>query len=425
MSVHIASPARMGLLASMSIAFVLAACLPAAAPGDSETDGGSTPEAAAESTASVSPTPEVATADMALPGNCWEGALPEGMHCYVLEQAQMDGAVKVSAVFEAPNKVLHIFFERSEPLDAELSVLFREKAAEYLEAGDFNESDIEFGWEVRSSWYRWRPSLVEWGSTLVEELVGKLDPPGVQGYEQGFLYRGGREAVTSIPSWASWTQLWPEESVVPDVFSGAGFDVSGVDIRNIPDPECDPGPRSLVCEMWNDHPETGIAGFHRDSDRRPGAKKWRAAMQIKGTLIPEGEGEREALKQKLLPGYDEFPYSLEIELVPVKYDYGQLWRWATILDRFAVSSGNTIGILGGRVSTNRYGIGDKVFPLDSLELADALDSSTVRDTVAIDALDAGLVAEALPELLPLLGIPVDAVGVIRTIYQGYQEFVPE
>ena len=45
-------------------------------------------------------------------------------------------------------------------------------------------------------------------------------------------------------------------------------------------------------------------------------------MQIKETLLPVGEGEQQTLKQRLLPGYDEFPNSHDLELVQVKYDYG-------------------------------------------------------------------------------------------------------
>ena len=33
-------------------------------------------------------------------------------------------------------------------------------------------------------------------------------------------------------------------------------------------------------------------------------------------------------------------------MIPFNYDYEELWRWATILNRFALSAGNTIGVGG-------------------------------------------------------------------------------
>ena len=233
--------------------------------------------------------------------------------------------------------------------------------------------------------------------------------------------------MTSIPSWASWTRLWPERSPVRDVHSGTSFDLSEVDLKNIPKPDCEEWINAYGCNMWKRHPKSGIAGFHRDYNS---LSSGRAAMQIKETLIPDDVEEREALKEKLYPGYDyeRRENSLEIELIPVKYDFGELWRWATILNRFAVSSGNTIGIESAYVHNNRsayYGIRESVLLLDDLGPGEYEDSSTIRETVAVYALDARRVAEALPELLPLLGIPVDAVGILGTVEQGYFEVVAE
>ena len=42
-------------------------------------------------------------------------------------------------------------------------------------------------------------------------------------------------------------------------------------------------------------------------------------------------------------------------IIPVKYDFGELWRWSVILNRFAVSAGNTVGITAGRVVLNVAG----------------------------------------------------------------------
>ena len=41
----------------------------------------------------------------------------------------------------------------------------------------------------------------------------------------------------------------------------------------------------------------------------------------------------------------------------MKYDYRELWRWATVLKRFAVSAGNTMGIVDAQVLSNVFPTG--------------------------------------------------------------------
>ena len=146
---------------------------------------------------------------------------------------------------------------------------------------------------------------------------------------------------------------------------------------------------------------------------------------------PDDVVELEELKQKLLPCYDtpghrcydEFrnaysrrPKAVEIIVVPVEYSYYDLARWAEILNRFAVSSGNTISLLGTRIGTNYEGYEVTLYPLIDLQKAESGDGgkiySAVRTTIHVWADDAQRVAAALPDLLAQLGIPVDAVGVI-------------
>ena len=112
-------------------------------------------------------------------------------------------------------------------------------------------------------------------------------------------------------------------------------------------------------------------------------------------------------------------------IIPVKYGPVEMARWMEILNRFVASRGNTIGIMRAEVGTNKH-VGDAlwpvVWPLDSLKQAGyALDSdgnaagydpSAVRTTIVVWGGDAQRIADALPTLLPLLGVPVDAVGVV-------------
>ena len=130
------------------------------------------------------------------------------------------------------------------------------------------------------------------------------------------------------------------------------------------------------------------------------------------------------MKQRLFPGHDESRFDLR--LIPVKYDFWELWSWATILNRFAFSAGNTVGIVRAYVDANfLVEVPEIVFPLDGWELADFQDASTVRATVGIFVLDTQMAIEALPDLLPLLGIPVDAVAVVRPVAERNIHFVPE
>ncbi len=102
----------------------------------------------------------------------------------------------------------------------------------------------------------------------------------------------------------------------------------------------------------------------------------------------------------------------------MKYDYRDLWRWAVVLRRFAVSAGNTIGITNAYVLWNQQITGGLVvYPrvfLNGLSPAGDNDHGDKRETIfVVTRGDQQVVVDALPVLLPLLGIPVDAVGVVN------------
>ena len=101
-----------------------------------------------------------------------------------------------------------------------------------------------------------------------------------------------------------------------------------------------------------------------------------------------------------------------IEFIPVKYSWAELNRWTEILNRFAVSSGNTIGIATARIGTNDDAP-QSVFVNGMTPFNwDRNSASDIRETILIRTYDVQKVVDALPVLLPLLGIPVDAVGVV-------------
>ena len=239
---------------------------------------------------------------------------------------------------------------------------------------------------------------------------------------------GGAEARRSSVGWASWRQVWPtaETKFAHESASSTTFDVSDVDLTNIPEPDCEVEfqHRSTLssCLLWSRAPEAGAAGkFRHPSDD---------TIYVHVTSpIPDDEAELEAFKQLLAPGYEtESPQPhigsrYKVEIVPVKYDFGQLWRWNVILDRFALSAGNTVGINGAHIGENIGAHGDDghLVWMNGVEPAEAAEGddwlSERRQILIVGAWDPHLAAQALPKLLPLLGIPFDAVGLVEHDYR--------
>ncbi len=463
------------VLSSMALAGCSPAAAPgddAEAGADPTATATSTPDPTAvlESVATATPTPEAAAGDTFRVGDCWGGVLGNApLHCYVLEQAQMAGEIDVESIYEAPNNVLHIFLRGSEPLDEELALLFQEKAYEFMDSPQgsdhpfdspyldpYVDPNVDICLEIESRSLERRLCMMgglDFWTAPHYDRIGKLVPPAAS-HDQIYLRPGGAEVRRSIVGWPSWRQVWPVLETRPVTRDSSTFDVSDVDTDKIPDPDCEQHGTSSTrsaCRIWKRAPETGIAGFHGEG--------FVGYFQVKGPL-PQDEAGLEALKRKLVPPSDWIPAAasdhcyenfdadglctythtdgrdavcseatnrcthedggllvstamvrpIEYELIPVRYDYGEMWRWSVILDRFALSEGNTIGITQVWVTTNiewnetvfRSGLQNREGP------------STTRNTVVLVGLDARMIADALPRLLPLLGIPVDAVGVVHS-----------
>ena len=120
-----------------------------------------------------------------------------------------------------------------------------------------------------------------------------------------------------------------------------------------------------------------------------------------------------------------FPGSLNHHwtVIPVKYDYQELWRWANLIDRFAYTSGNTIGIISSSVTHNVHRwppTTELLFVLPSLPEADTRNREDHRATITVGTLHLQETVAALPKLLDQLGIPADAVGMV-----GRDDHTPE
>ncbi len=332
-------------------------------------------------------------------GDCWGGVLSgDPLHCYALEQAERANLIDVTALYVAPGGgPLYVWLRQSEPVSEAVHEFLRTKSYEFYDRWPDRVPDL--------SRFELDALLLRGGDPL----------PLSDTYEDIVLHVGGEEARRTQRGWASWRQVWPASAGG----SGArdpteGFDVSGVDITNLPKVNCRDD-FTDGCVLWLQYPSLGFAGrVHTDGPRI-------TYLQLKNP--PEGMAEREALKHRLYPCYDTTgpctyvrdgatvtaaSEAFEIELIEVKYDYGELWRWAEILDRFAETAGNTIGITGAGVTVNHGA--SRLYPL--AELQEAEDESESRTTILVGALDPHGAAAALPTLLPQLGIPVDAVGIV-------------
>ena len=364
----------------------------------------------------------------------WGDILPEdALHRSALLQAEIAGLIDVEKVYDAGG-VLRISLKNSEPLGDNVYQFLKDRSYEFVDTSP-ERSALHPGIESYCSEYGlgYHDCVLTTLSQTGWNRHSILPVPG--GYGNVLFHFGGESARREIRGWAGWRQVWPV--VVSDIVSSSAanrntgdggvvgqggeerFDVSDVDVTNFPEIDCSrTSPGDYSCGAWKQFPGVGIAG-QSDYDRT-------IYYQIKDP--PEGAS-LEALKDRLYPCRDIvgpcyyesgnfreiMPSAIGVEIIPVKYDYGELWRWATILDRFAISAGNTIGIWAASASTNLVAFPDgKIWPQSNLQPAGrGWDrAANARQTILVWALEAQVVADALPQLLPQLGIPVDAVGIV-------------
>ena len=202
------------------------------------------------------------------------------------------------------------------------------------------------------------------------------------------------------------------------------FDVSDVNFVDIPEVDCS---NNTVVDSWHScllwqESSSPFVGYYPGIIKPDDPPITHRYYQMK--IPSEDVEEWEATIYERNPGIKQ--HGCEITVVPVPHDYEELWTSAVVLDRFVLSKGNTVGILDAYVGLNKthwdpYGI---ALPINrevgllnryANSRTGPNDWSKARDTVLLTAHDAQGVADALPDLLPLLGIPVDAVGVIYQI----------
>ena len=358
-------------------------------------------------------------------GDCWGGVLSQDpLHCYVMEQAQSAGVIDVEGIYEAAG-VLRVFLG---PTDAvrdenpsrfygeEVGVFFKEKATEFVER-----------WPDRLSYDQpfYLGCVKELHATYEDCLLNiytswKQDHmlPQPRSYVN-ILFRTGE--LRSQLGWASFRQLWPAVGAAEARDSGPSgeFDVSDVDTTNFPESDCAIDKTRGSCGRSKRFPSLNIAGWV-NAPRK-------TYYQVKAPA--DGEVDVGAVRDVLVKRYiyaDREDYII----IPVKYSYDELWRWATILNRFSVSSGNTLGITAAYVGDTAWGGGVFDYALPS-PLAAYPESEYEawedrRTTIWVWTLHPQQTVDALPRLLGQLGIPVDAVGVaIEDKHTLYGPMIPD
>ena len=341
------------------------------------------------------------------PGDCWGGALSDDpLHCYVLEQAQSEGIIDVDAVYwKGPEYVfrgflrlggeLRFYLKRTDPVGEDvLRYIERTAQVEVLRSGGYECVLQSDGCETGVFWkpgHRRRYIL-----------------PVTEGTQEIVLIPGGAEARRTEPGWASYTQMWPATGRATGddgEDEPVGFDMSDVDTTNFDYTQevC----RTHSCDMAMRYSSLDIAGWHYIGD-----KAW---IQVK---VHPGEDEEVRVASVREELYRIKGRGRELVIIPVRYSYKELWHWNELLDRFALSAGNTIGIVRSEIYTNHYVDYDgSVYKHDSLVERVPSDRSTLRETLHLWTLDFQRTMDSLPQLLGQLHIPVDAVGVVAQFVQ--------
>ena len=370
-------------------------------------------------------------------GRCYNEVLsPDPMQCYALEQAESEDIMDVDAVYTAGDGLLYVFYETSvsveedehvyiDGLRAHLMGFASDYAARHPNDGPFSGNENYLCSPL--------PSNIGTAADCAGEAAFNSWPPLIWPrfvqFDQIHLVDGGKDAREDFGGWATWTELWPtdrrgEGSQVARSVGGEGqtkFDISDVDFENIPDmADCAYALHQKSCGYANRHPDIPIAGrFTWGRSKYVYIKaedlEDQELTEFEDYLIGAGvPPEQVTIGGDLQDGF---------VLLPADHSFKELWRYAVILDRFSKSSGNTLGIKGAIVDINfRYG-----GTYTEMNLLPGLSNVSrygedpkwgkgSRNFVVLDSNhdDLQRIRDALPVLLPQLGIPVDAVG--RIVY---------
>ena len=367
-------------------------------------------------------------------GDCFGGALSQDpLHCYVLEQADRQSVIDLEKVYDTDG-VLYFSLRQDGDVADDVYDFIRAKSSEFYDRWPDDVPVLSFYDECLE---HLKPTYRE---CYLEVGLNRMYLPKSMEHNDILFYTGDETARRLELGWASWRQVWP---AVAGGASGSSetpttFDVSDVDMTNLPVDACPEVLHGDVVDVCSRDPDVALSIVARH----------KGYFQIKDP--PTDEAGLAALKEILVPCYNKSgPCTYmatttvtsivdgvethtatrtevyfeardpgDLVIIPVKYSLEELARWAEILNRFATSRGNTIGIMLTVVASNRWGAPSAIWPTDNLGPARrgliGYDPASIRETIAVTGFNATRIADALPTLLPLLGIPVDAVGIVDT-----------
>ena len=429
-------------------------------------------------------------------GDCFNGALSDDpMNCYILEQAQEEEVIDVEAMYNAVGVVLYVYLDVTEPLEEDDVKFFRNRAEEFLI--DWPELAIQEAHEEYYDRCLQRMGLQvivpnevgAYGQCVLNIMRWERNElPYSPVYKRIEFREEGSEAWEGGIARASLRKVWPDEEVAgaasPSAYGSSGFDVSDVDMTNLLAYEC-PEPVNRtdehVCNFGRADIAESLLYSYFEGD----------TLYVFVKDPPEDEMMLDAVKQVMAPcrergapctitcylsgncvtsypgdlSYPDAPviatstppyltitnpsatHTVEypaigvkgvgkpylIEIIPSKYSHVDLHQWAAVLDRFARSRGNTVGILGADVWDNTGTNFGRLWTSHGPGKATRRDDtsfyeSTIRPTILVYAYDAQTVLDALPALLPALGIPLEAVGAVEEVVEepgyGYPDSPP-
>ena len=342
--------------------------------------------------------------------DCFGGALSsDPIHCEVLEWAHNSGLIDVDGVYRA-GKALYIYLNRTDHLDEDTLEKMLGKSREVARRTGEHKCVLS-------------PIVCGSGALTSARYHGYILPKSFV-YQTIEVFPGGAEARRSSPGWKVFVPLWPDPFGAEEASgTGGDFDISEVDRTNFSafSGNCQQHAHrspwiSQACDEWDYFSELGVANAHSD--------RWHDKEYY---YVKAGVGEEEAKKataRAALADFDpEYFTEDRLVVVAVPHDFGELWRWSLVLDRFANSPGNTIGITYVRLGFNTlWGLRKDrkyVFPVaDAPDLTDVAHEpgfagwSRWRLIIQVETLDFENTVAELPRLLNQLEIPESAVGLI-------------
>ena len=229
------------------------------------------------------------------PGDCWGGALSlEVMACYILEEAQRDGAITVSGIYRTPWNAIYVYLSHPEGLEPEVRgeervvlglrdagavEVLTGKAVEFLETrgaeayygnagaawcvfhAGFEGAEVVAYPEASEAVQEQYRACVLQSVEMGQHTTAGISMPESPNFEEVELWAGDR---SDHGMWASWEQVWPtadgHEGVITPADVGGDYYVGDVSTEPV-DVGCLHGSTGAFhgCDFARRFPELGLA----------------------------------------------------------------------------------------------------------------------------------------------------------------------